>query len=248
MTLPDAVDEPDLWVRLPWDSNHFGFPIGRILPTSLSYASLSRALAGAEAAGTRCLYWLSDPDDSQVADGERVGFKVVDVRVELIARLASQKVSRIAATTIREVGESDLVPLKALASTSHRNTRFYRDGSFPTDRADQLYAEWIEKSFQDPKQEVLASGPAGQPSGYIASGVSDDGHGVIGLIAVDESRRGTGLGSALVSAAMGRLAQQGIEQVTVVTQGDNQPAHRLYNALGFSERSRFVWLHRWFEA
>lgn len=247
MTLPDGGEDAARWVRLPWDSNHFGFPIGRLLPTSVSDAELLDATRTADLSGIRCLYWLSDPDDSQVALGESAGFKVVDVRVELAANVGSRAPDRDEATTLREAGESDLVALKSLASRSHRNTRFYTDGSFPTDRADALYGTWIEKSFKDPRQDVLTSGPVGEPSGYIAFGISEDGNGEIGLVAVADSHRGKGLGSALVSSAVGRLARQGIDHVSVVTQGANQAAHRLYNALGFSERGRLVWLHRWFE-
>lgn len=248
MTLPDVGEEAARWVPLPWDTNHFGISIGRLLPTSVSDDELMNAIRTAEAAGIRCLYWLSDPDASQVAMGERAGFKVVDIRVELIASVRAGTPNRNEAASIREAGKSDLGQLKSLAARSHRNTRFYTDGSFPIDRTDELYGAWIEKSFQDPTQQVLASGPSGAPSGYIAFGVSTEGNGVIGLVAVEETERGTGVGSALVSAAMHRLAGQGIDHVTVVTQGDNSAAHRLYNALGFSERNRFVWLHRWFEA
>ncbi len=248
MTQPDASEGNDGWVRLPWDSDHFGISIARLLPTSVSEPDLTKALRTADAAGIRCLYWLSDPDDSQVALAQRIDFKKVDVRVELGIDLASRPLPKGDATRIREAGESDLGPLKDLASRSHRNTRFYTDEAFPTDLADALYATWIANSLQDPSQEVFVSGAPGEPNGYIAFGDSGTGVGVIGLIAVAESQRGAGLGSALVSAAMGRMAELGVDQVTVVTQGDNKAAQRLYSALGFAERNRFVWLHRWFKA
>jgi dTDP-4-amino-4,6-dideoxy-D-galactose acyltransferase len=248
MTLPEAGAESPGWVRLPWDSNHFGFSIGRLLSPAVSEADLTSALAEADAAGIQCLYWLSNSDEAQVALGQRAGFKKVDVRVELGADLGSQPQRLDAAQGVREAEESDLAPLKTLASRSHRNTRFYTDRSFPPDRADALYAAWIERSFNDPTQTVYVSGPPGEPDGYIAFGVTEEGHGFIGLIAVAESQRGAGVGSALVSAAIGRLAERGIQQTQVVTQGDNVAAQSLYNGLGFTERNRSVWLHRWIEA
>jgi ribosomal protein S18 acetylase RimI-like enzyme len=245
MTLPDAdVDSPG-WVRLPWDSDHFGVSIGRLLPPALSEVDLTAALLSADGAGIRCLYWLSDPDEAQVALGRQAGFKKVDVRVELVLDLASQPLPLERASGIRRACDSDLLALKALASQSHRNTRFYTDTSFPPDRADALYAAWIERSFNDPAQIVLVSGPPGEPDGYIAFGASEEGHGVIGLIAVAESQRGAGIGSALVSSAIHRLAEQGIQQIEVVTQGDNDAARRLYGGVGFTERKRSIWLHRW---
>lgn len=248
MTLPDAgVDSPG-WVRLPWDSNHFGISIGRLLSPAVSELELTRALRSADAAGICCLYWLSDPGEAQVALGQKAGFKKVDVRLELALDLATKPLPLESAPEIREAGESDLEPMKALASRSHRNTRFYTDRSFPPNRADALYAAWIERSFNDPTQTVCVSGPPGEPDGYIAFGVSGERHGVIGLIAVAESQRGRGLGSALVRATISRLAEQGIQQIAVVTQGANSAARSLYNGLGFTERNRFIWLHRWVEA
>jgi dTDP-4-amino-4,6-dideoxy-D-galactose acyltransferase len=247
MTAHENGEDSAGWVRLPWDSSHFGFPIGRLLPSSISEADLDTALRSAGTAGIRCLYWLSDPIESQAEIARRAGFKKVDVRVELGVALGSERPPRRAAA-IREAEELDLDALRFLASKSHRNTRFYSDGSFPTEKADALYAAWIERSFRDPNQLVYVSGPAAEPFGYIAFGVSESGEGEIGLIAVDESRRGHGLGSALVGAALARLASQGVAEVGVVTQGQNEPARRLYTGMGFAERNRFFWFHRWFDA
>ena len=245
MTLPEAGGDSRGWVRLPWDSDHFGISIGRLVSPAISEVDLTMALDGADAAGIQCLYWLSDPDKAQVALGQRAGFKKVDVRVELGLDLASQTLPLEGVAEIREADGSDLEPLKALASRSHRNTRFYTDRSFPPNRADALYAAWIERSFNSPAETVYVSGPPGEPDGYIAFGVPTGGPGVIGLIAVAESQRGAGVGSALVSAAIRRLAERGIQQIEVVTQGDNKAARSLYTGLGFTERSRLIWLHRW---
>jgi dTDP-4-amino-4,6-dideoxy-D-galactose acyltransferase len=247
MTVPDDVVDSPGWVRLAWDSDHFGFAIGRLLSPTFSEVDLTKALHSADTEGIRCLYWLSDPDAAQTALGERAGFKKVDVRVQLGADLRSEPRRVDAVPGIREAVESDLVPLKALASRSHRNTRFYTDRSFERTAADTLYAAWIERSFSDATQTVYVSGPPGEPGGYIAFGVTEEGDGVIGLVAVAPSQRGAGIGSALVSAAMRRLAARGIQRLDVVTQGDNHAAQNLYYGLGFKERNRSIWLHRWFE-
>lgn len=245
MNLPDADSDAAGWVHLPWDSDHFGLPIGRVL-SPISELDLRKALRNADAAGIRCLYLLSDPDEAQIAVAQGAGFKQVDIRAELELDLASHPFSLNAVAEIREAGESDLGPLKALASQSHRNTRFYTDGSFPTDRADALYAKWIERSFQDPNQIVCVSGPPGEPDGYIAYGVSEEGSGVIGLIAVAESQRGKRLGAKLVGAALSWFVGREVSRIQVATQGDNQAAQRMYQRLGFKASNISIWLHRWF--
>jgi ribosomal protein S18 acetylase RimI-like enzyme len=237
--------DDDAWVPLPWDTNHFGFPIGRLLPTTVPEDEMPDILRMVDDAGIRCLYWLSDPGASQVRLAHRSGFQMVDMRVELEIRLGPEPSAAFDRDAIRKAEEPDLEPLKILASRSHRNTRFYSDPGFPVERVDALYAAWIKRSFHDPSQELLVSGPVGMPDGYVAAGVSEEKHGSIGLVAVDEGRRGAGLGSYLVKASMAGLARRGATQVSVVTQGENERALRLYEKLGFSERSRLAWFHRW---
>ena len=242
MTIPQS-DRKD-WVLLPWDSEHFGFPVGRILPTTVPDDKLSSLLRSIEGSGIRCLYWLTEENDSPLAVAYREGFEKVDVRVELEVKLGGAKFLPDPGL-IRVAEDSDLSQLRTLAACSHRNTRFYT-GAFPRARADALYSAWIDRSFHDPSERVLVSGPVGAPYGYIAFGVSESGNGSIGLVAVDESRRGRGVGSALVSAALSDLRLQETKHVTVVTQGTNRPALDLYRDFGFSVRTRSVWLHRWF--
>jgi hypothetical protein len=137
MTQPDAVVDSPGWVRLAWDSDHFGFAIGRLLSPTFSEVDLTKALHSADTEGIRCLYWLSDPDAAQTALGERAGFKKVDVRVQLGADLRSEPRRVDAVPGIREAVESDL-PRAAIATlastqTGHLSeppqTRFTRPGS-----------------------------------------------------------------------------------------------------------------------
>lgn len=244
MTSPD---DREAWIRLPWDSYHFGISIGRLLPSSLSAADLEKALRTADSATIRCLYWLSEEDESQLELAQQEGFKKVDVRVQLGLDLDSRSHPADEVINIRTAAESDLGPLRALASRSHRNTRFYTDGAFPAHRADALYAAWIERSFHDPSQQVFVCGLLGEPTGYIASRVSGTDVGVIGLIAVEESSRGKGLGAALVRRAIRWFSDREVNRAEVTTQGNNQAAQRLYEGLGFETTTTSVWLHRWLE-
>jgi hypothetical protein len=47
---------------LPWDSEFFGFPIGRVSQPD-GPDSLAESVARADAEGIRCLYYLVDADD-----------------------------------------------------------------------------------------------------------------------------------------------------------------------------------------
>ena len=71
--------------------------------------------------------------------------------------------------------------------------------------------------------------------------------GAIGLLAVADWSRGVGLGGQLVAGALLFFAEAGCKRVTVVTQGRNCPAQRLYQNCGFRSASMELWYHRWFD-
>ncbi|HEY2601651.1 MAG TPA: GNAT family N-acetyltransferase [Thermoleophilaceae bacterium] len=67
---------------------------------------------------------------------------------------------------------------------------------------------------------------------------------------VEESARGTGLGEALVLAALARARERGAKRVELDVNDRNTPAHKLYEKLGFSSydedlggHNRFMRLH-----
>ena len=70
------------------------------------------------------------------------------------------------------------------------------------------------------------------PVGLITVSLAGE-QGSIGLIAVDESARGRGIGSRMIHAAHRWLLGHGARNVEVVTQLDNHKACRLYEKCGY---------------
>ena len=56
---------------------------------------------------------------------------------------------------------------------------------------------------------------------------------------IDRSARGRSLGTRLLDAALERARANGCERITLLTDGDNAPAHRFYERHGFT-RSTMV--------
>ncbi len=167
----------------------------------------------------RCLYCLCEPDQARWAEGE--GFDLIDIRVEL-----DWQGERDAPPGIREeMGERD--ELHGLARDAFADSRFYQDGRFPRERVDAMFVRWLERS-----SVVLTDDDR---RGFITY---DQGH--IGLVGVAESARGAGLGVQLVQAAQARNPS-----LTVVTQGKNIAAQRLYQKCGFRTSAVKLWYHRW---
>jgi dTDP-4-amino-4,6-dideoxy-D-galactose acyltransferase len=147
---------------------------------------------------------------------------------------------------IRTSRDSDIPALRAIAAKSHVDSRFYADGRFDRARCDELYATWIEKSCRGWADVVFVAEHDGSPAGYLSCHAREAKRGEIGLVGIDERAQGRGLGRALVDAALRWFAERKLERASVVTQGRNVPAQRLYQSAGFRTSAVQLWHHRWF--
>jgi ribosomal protein S18 acetylase RimI-like enzyme len=92
---------------------------------------------------------------------------------------------------------------------------------------------------------VFVADIAGRPAGYLACQRVSEIAGQIQLVGVDAAARKRGLGRQLVDCALHWLATEGVTHATVVTQGRNIAAQRLYQQRGFLTSSVHVWYHWW---
>ncbi len=236
-------------VFLPWDTDFFGFRIGRVKESQLTEASCISILEWSKTQNIRCLYFSADGANAETLRlAFTTGFQFIDVRVELSLSLEATVDRPHPWAAIRSARPSDLDGLQAIARTSHRDTRFFKDIGFPTSRAEDLYGEWIRRDL-DINHVIIANCPRETERlvGYITCQVDPDtGQGRIGLIAVDNQFCGKGIGLALVQAGLKWLRSAHCTIVNVVTQASNLPALRLYQAAGFRHKAAAVWFHHWF--
>jgi dTDP-4-amino-4,6-dideoxy-D-galactose acyltransferase len=235
---------------LDWDSAHFGLRIGRVLPmcggeNSFTEELFQEALAWADRSSLDCMYLLVDSNDAAtVRHASEFGWRIVDMRVTLGSKLSGELKRQ---APMRQANEGDLPYLKQLAIRSHTHSRFYTDGNFERKACDALFSSWIERSVRDPDFAGAAFVPeveGEEPGGYITCAVRQ-GVGYIGLIAVDPKTHRMGLGTSLLAEAAHWFAEQGVERVSVVTQGSNIPALRMYQRCGFTIESIQLWFHWW---
>jgi dTDP-4-amino-4,6-dideoxy-D-galactose acyltransferase len=230
---------------LVWDSEFFGFRIARVRDAHLTARNLRDVLEWCVREGIRCLYFLAPSDSSETTDlvGAN-GFRMADLRFTLARGLEGDAGS---ARSVRAFHQSDLPFLQEIAAVSHRDSRFYHDPGFPDQRCDEFYKTWIERSCHGYADTVLVAEHLRQPAGYVSCHLQPDGIGSIGLLAVADWSRGVGLGGQLVTAALRFFAEACCTHVTVVTQGRNCSAQRLYQNCGFRSASMELWYHRWFD-
>lgn len=233
---------------LPWDSTFFGRRIARVHGDVLTPDLCRKIDHWVERHRVDLIYFLARPDDLQTTElAEQSGYQLVDVRITLERALDSQVKSETNhVATIRPATAADRDPLIALARQSHRGTRFYFDSRIPRDKADELYAAWMARDLGG---DVLVAEREGQIVGYVTFSYDPQQMvGSIGLTAVAASQRGVGIGRALMESAVRVLGDRGAARVTVVTQGRNIAAQRLYGRCGFIVHNLQLYYHRWFTA
>lgn len=250
MTMPESSDP---CVMLPWDSDFFGRRIARVKSHCLDAPLIDEIARWTGEQAIDCLYFLADSNHTPtIALAETAGFRLVDVRLTLDLNNPAAAATTLAATRppsvhIREAQPNDMDRLAAIARTAHTDTRFYADPHFDYARCEDLYETWIRRSAEGFADQVLVSDQGGRATGYITCTLhaADPATGTIGLLGVGSDSRGAGLGSALVITALDWFGQRGCRQVTVVTQGRNIDAQRLYQKCRFRTRSLQLWYHRW---
>jgi len=236
---------------LAWDSEFFGHRIARVISHRLDPDGLANILSWCARNKIDGLYFLADPDhDATVVLAEQNGFHLVDMRLTLALdqiEKASAPGSGPDSIQIRPAHSSDIAGLENIARTAHGDTRFYYDQRFAS-RCSDLYATWLRRSYEGFADQVLVAEYAGQPRGYITCRLdnNDEMSGHIGLVGVDATARGKGIGQALVRCSLCWFADQGVQQARVVTQARNVSAQRLYQRCGFVTHSLQMWYHKWF--
>ena len=136
---------------LPWDSNFFGFRIGRILPQKLTAQTIGDAFNWAKAQNIDCLYFLSNTQDAKTIQlVEENNFQLHDIRVTLTHNLQTDSTPEESDLTFRLSQPADYSKLKDTAQHSYIHSRFYYDPCFTEEQCARLYARWLERSiFED---------------------------------------------------------------------------------------------------
>lgn len=234
---------------LAWDSDFFGHRIARIKVNVLTPSTISQILSWSEANDIACLYLLADPTDRVTVNlAEDNRFRFVDIRVTLEREIGlNEENLGSPAIQIRRSVSSDIPFLCEIARGIYRDTRFYFDSHFSRENCESFYATWIDKSCNGYADIVLVAELEGMPVGYISCHRNDHGKGRIGLVGTSSNARGIGVAQSLIDCSLRWFRDNGANSVTVVTQGRNHKALRLYERKGFLTVSFQLWYHKWFE-
>ncbi len=235
---------------LSWDSAFFGFPVARVAGGAMTSHSSYDVLEWCNRAGIRFLYFLADDDVASWAAATEAGFKLVDLRVELVLDRSWPRLpppALPAGVLLREATADDLPQLLPVAASVHTDSRFFADPGVPREKARELFSVWLRRSVERAIADVVfVAQIEGRAVSYITARMTE-GEGSIGLVGVGEGARGRGVGLAMVQRTLEWFAAGNARKVSVVTQGRNIMAQRVYQRCGFLTSSARPWFHRWFQ-
>ncbi len=242
----------ELLRTLTWDTQFFGFKIGRVLPSRLDTTGLAAILELAKQERFRCLYFQADPDDAEtVSLAEEEGFHLVDVRIVLEHPFDDRPapVPRYPTPEAVRLGpphRKDIPALEEIAIETGHTSRFRFDRNFPADACARLYHAWLHKALTDDSASVIVAYWHDSPVGLIACAEAEEvGH--IQLAGVYSPYRSHGIGTALVQGSLDWFRQREVARAEVVTQARNVLAQRLYQQMGFFTRRMTLYYHKWIE-
>lgn len=232
---------------LAWDSDFWGFPVGRLDGALLRVGDEERVLEWCHENEIHCLYFAADGSDAETLQRAHAAeFQFVDVRVDLECDVIAISAVVCADLHVRPVVEKDLEALKAIARSVHLDTRFFKDLNFDRSKCAKLYEKWIDRDYKFGEVLGLFSINRSEAGGYVTFSKENGEIARIGLIAVEESLRGRGGGRLLLDAAMTAAEELGAKKIRVATQKTNLAAMKLYENAGFHVCDVKVWFHRWF--
>jgi len=184
---------------LPWDTDFFGFPIGRVQLEGVDAASLERVEADARRAGIVCLYGALDPVDAPATFLVQArGWRLVEVATMFDLATDEPAIPRPDGAEFRLGNVDDIPSIEPLSSLMAPWSRYAVDPRFGLDAATRLQAAWLDRA---------ARAVSGQHSLVVAE-VEGEIVAFIGRVheprrvdAVGTSRRGSGAARYLIQTA-----------------------------------------------
>ena len=235
---------------LEWDTNFFGFNIGYLSCRYLTDSIYHQIEQFSKKHKLRLIEYLCNcHDDRSVKTAEKNGFHFTDIRLTFGIKLNKN--------TSYHVGEGsygfakampeNISSLKLITEGMYKDSRYYYDGNFSIEKLNDFYSGWIEKAvlgnFDD---ECYCLFDNKKPVGFCSIKYRDGNTASIGLFGIDSDYAGKGLGKTLILHVFETIKEK-VNTITVVTQGRNYAAQRLYQSVGFKTESTQLWYHKWIE-
>jgi hypothetical protein len=140
---------------LAWDTEFFGFPIGRADLTGADAERLRAVDDEARDLGLVCLYGSIDADHAETAyRAQELGHRLVEIAIKL-ARPAMPFTPRETTSQVRRGTVDDLPSLGDAIATLAPWSRFGADPRFGLAAANRMFHAWVERAARDGDEYML---------------------------------------------------------------------------------------------
>lgn len=238
---------------LKWDSDFFDFPVYRLrVDNELFTERLQEEITLVRAHHARLLYVFCAPElknkiQKKLSPPLVESCECVDEKVTFVFDLKSA--AKISDPLVPLYTQSEIsCELRQLAVQSGKYSRFVIDKKIPSEKSNDLFIKWIEKSKHGSMGDVILVWPNEKAIQGMLT-LKLDSHkktAAVGIIAVNPAQQGQGIASRLVQAAKLWAHENGAESVTVVTQKQNLAACALYHKEQFKLINTEVIFHVYF--
>lgn len=230
-----------------WDSDFFGYPIGKIRAEQISIEKLKALKEQSSAGGIKLVYLFADPsDDVSNHAAEMAGAERADQKVVFFMNTGGIPVSETDEHIELYQSSTPTPQLISLSIQSGLYSRYKLDPNFKNHEFERLYTAWVENSVNKKIADyTYVYKEENTVLGFVTLKI-DGKRGQIGLIAVDEGSRGKSIGKKLVYAVINLLKQKQVTELDVATQSANMDACNFYGKIGFEVISRENIYHIWF--
>lgn len=234
---------------LKWDSDFFGYKIGKITVNKPdSFSDISELLVNKE--DYRLIYLIIDEEFHNTDLQERLEkrkIKRVDTKTTFSQIIPSEKnFDTIFENTQLYLPTVENQKLIDISLQGGIYSRFKTDKNFVENEYEKLYTTWIKNSVNKKiADRVIVAYQESEITGLITLAFKD-GFSDIGLVAVDSNYRGQEIGKKLIQRAIYETTKQSIKKIKVVTQKDNVKACNFYKKQNFTiEKLEYIY-HVWF--
>lgn len=168
---------------------------------------------------------------------EEVGFRIVDVAVQLQNPLTLIIPELNNDVEIRSSKESDIAELQKITKGIFNHSRFFNDPVIPKEKAHEIYRAWVKNCVtKKVARETLVAVYDSQLCGFV--GIKDNGH--VSLIGVKAGLQGKGIGKQLLYATLKKYVEWGLPEAIIETQATNIPAIRAYQSCGYKMFATYI--------
>ena len=237
----------DIIVILKWDSN-LGYPVCLVTSRKLTDNIIYRINKFVKKNKVKLIQYLCNCHDRKsvsLAEQNRFAFK--DIRLTFEKDLRYNKVAKNSLNKNFKIAKSkDVKQIYKISDSIYKDSRYYFDQNFDEKKVQEFYNLWLYKAVKNLFDNLcLIYCRNNKPISYCTLRYKNNNEAIIGLFGVSKQFNGKGIGTKLINKVVSFLTAKGYKKITVVTQGRNLYAQRLYQKAGFFTKSTELWYHKW---